>query len=81
MMIPGLVASNSNSTAPTQAGSRSNFLQNLKNAQLQKRSQNFTFEKVKETYKTTELEGESSKKPHAALFGNKGKQNDETNAD
>jgi hypothetical protein len=46
---------------------------------LQKRSQNFTFEKVKETYKTTELEGESSKKPLAALFGNKGKP--ESNAD
>ena len=51
---------------------RRNLIQNLKQAQIQKRSQNITFDKIKETFQCTELDEDKSKKQSvAALFSRK----------
>lgn len=47
-----------NNASAQDKGGRFNFLQNLKNEQIKKRSQNITFDKVKETFMRTELTSE-----------------------
>ena len=71
MMIPGLTSAPSVGSVKPQGpssvvqSSSRNFIQTLKNAQLQKRSQNLTFDQVKSTYKTTELEGDHHREKKA----------------
>ena len=43
-------------------GSRLNYLQGLKNAQMQQRSQNLTLDKVRETFEKTELTADADVK-------------------
>ncbi len=63
-MSLGMKASNPNShtaNSNQQTGVK-NYLQSLKNAQLQKKSQNLTLDKIKQTFQHTELEGDAQKK-------------------
>ena len=61
-----------NSAMAAGNANRRNLIQNLKQAQIQKRSQNITFDKIKETFQCTELDEDKSKKQSAAaLFSRK----------